>query len=81
MKKYRGLVWFASLRNDWTFEIQLLSVIRRFKDGITFFECKVNYDRYESYHTPAFQIELTILNLYNHIWVYKTNDHEREYYR
>lgn len=81
MKRFNGLVWFTGLWNDWSLEIQLFAPTRKFSDGITFFEGKINYDRYESYHAPAFQMELTILNLYNHIWIYKTNDHEREYYR
>ena len=60
-------------------ETQLLSRIRDWKDGITFFEFRVNCDKFESDHTPSFQIELTILNLYNHLWIYQNNYNEEEY--
>jgi hypothetical protein len=54
-------------------EVQLFAFIRSFKDGITFFRFNVNIDRYKDEHSPAFQIELTIFNLYNHFWVYQNN--------
>jgi len=54
-------------------ELQLFARIREFSDGFTFFEFKINFDRYKSEHTPAFQIELTLFNLYNHFWVYQNN--------
>jgi hypothetical protein len=54
-------------------EAQLFAVIRSFKDGVTFYNFKLNWDRYEDDHSPAFQIELTILNLYFHFWVYQNN--------
>lgn len=63
LSKKRNICW----------EAQLFAFTRFFKDGITFFNFKINYDRYESEHTPAFQIELTILNLYFHLWIYKDN--------
>ena len=54
-------------------EIQALARVRDLKDGITFFEFKINLDRYRSDHSPAFQIELTVLNVYNHLWIYQNN--------
>lgn len=70
-----GLIAHGQLRlfNNLFYEIQLFALIRNFKDGITFFEIKINLDRYKSDHAPAFQIELTILNLYNHFWLYQNN--------
>lgn len=59
-------------------EGQFFAVIRSFKDGITFFNLKVNLDIYKSEHSPSLQIELTILNLYNHIWLYQ-NNYEDDY--
>jgi hypothetical protein len=59
-------------------EGQFFSLIREFSDGITFFQFKMNYDAYKSEHTPAFQIELTIFNIYNHIWVYQNNFEDYE---
>ena len=54
-------------------ETQLFAITRSFKDGITFFRLNINCDRYEDDHSPAFQIELTILNCYNHLWIYQNN--------
>lgn len=59
-------------------ELQLLSFVRPYKDGITFFRFNINWDRYKDDHTPAFQIELTVLNCYNHFWVYQNNYIEYE---
>lgn len=54
-------------------ETQLFANIRSWRDGITFFRFKMNLDTYKSEHTPSFQLELTILNIYNHIWIYQNN--------
>lgn len=72
---YLGLIEFGTLskkkRIYW--ELQLFSFIRSFKDGITLFKFNINWDRYEDDHSPALQIELTILNCYNHLWIYQNN--------
>ena len=57
-------------------EAQLFALIRSYKDGIRFFCCNVNWDRYEDDHSPAFTIELTILNVYFHFWIYQNNPQE-----
>lgn len=59
-------------------EAQLFANIRDFKDGITFFRFNVNLDRYKSDHSPSLQIELTIFNYYNHLWIYQNNPEEYE---
>ncbi len=71
MKNFIGLIKWGKLYKSWTYEIQLFAIIRNFADGITFFNLKINLDRYEGYHTPSFQIEFVFFNLYNHIWIYK----------
>jgi hypothetical protein len=38
-------------------------VIRRFRDGITFFDFPVSLDLYSGDHKPSFDISLTFLNL------------------
>jgi len=76
-----GLVLFGTLwkKKKLLWEIQLFAPIRKLSDGFTFFEFKINFDRFLGEHTPAFQIELTIFNLYNHLWIYKNNiDYEYE---
>ena len=57
-------------------EIQLFAMIRSFSDGLTLFKFNINFDRYESDHSPALQIELTIFNIYNHLWIYQNNYEE-----
>ena len=70
MSSFLGFTLNGGIGKDWFWEIQLFSFIRSFKDGITFFEFKLNWDRYEDEHKPAFQIELTVFNCYNHFWIY-----------
>lgn len=76
MKKFIGFIFYSKLPKRFNLELQLLAPIRSFRDGITFFDFKINLDLWKSEHTPAFQIEFTILNLYNHIWVYQNNFEE-----
>ncbi len=54
-------------------EIQLFAIVRSFKDGITFFNFDINWDRFVSEHTPSFKIEFTIFNIFNSIHIYKNN--------
>ena len=76
MRKFIGFIFYKELPKRLNLELQLLAPIRSFSDGVTFFEFKINFDRWKSEHTPSFQIELTILNLYNHIWIYQNNFEE-----
>jgi len=70
-----GLVKYGTLsekkRIYW--EVQLFALTRSLADGLTLFKFNVNWDRYEDDHSPAFQIELTIFNIYSHFWVYQNN--------
>jgi hypothetical protein len=59
-------------------EGQFFAFVRNFKDGITFFKFRVNLDLYKDSHSPAFQIELTILNCYNHLWIYQNNPDDED---
>jgi hypothetical protein len=52
-------------------EIQIFSKVRDFSDGISLFNFKINWDRYEDSHSPKFEIELDFLNIHNHLWIYK----------
>ena len=58
--------------------MQLFANIRDLSDGLKIFNLNINYDRYVSDHTPSFQIELTILNLYNNIQIYQNNYEEEQ---
>jgi hypothetical protein len=54
-------------------ETQLFARVRDWSDGITFFEFKINLNRWVGEHSPAFQLELTILNVYNCIQINQNN--------
>lgn len=68
-----GLLIYGKVFKNWHFEIQLFAFTRSVKDGITFFNININLDRYKSEHSPAFQVELTIINMYNNFWLYQSN--------
>lgn len=68
-----GFCFFGNLSNKLFWEVQILSRIRKFKDGITFIKINVNYDSYESEHNPCFIFELTVFNVYNHFIVFSKN--------
>jgi hypothetical protein len=68
-----GIVKHGQLTKKYYWELQAFALIREFSDGITFFKINANWDRYEDEHTPGFQFELTIFNLYFHFWVYTLN--------
>lgn len=80
MNSFIGFIGFGTIsekkRIHW--ETQLFAPIRSFKDGITFFNLKINLDLYKDDHSPAFQIEFTIFNLYNHLWIYQNNIKDEE---
>jgi len=73
-----GLVKYGTLseKKRLYWEVQLFALTRSLADGLTLFKFNINWDRYEDDHSPAFQIELTIFNLYNHFWVYQNNYEE-----
>ena len=47
----------------YAFEADFFRKIRKFEDGVTFFEFTFNWDRWEGSHNPHFQLMLTFLNL------------------
>jgi hypothetical protein len=59
-------------------ETQLFANVREFSDGITFFRFNFNWDKYKGEHSPSIQIELTIFNYYNHLWIYQNNPEEND---
>lgn len=71
-----GIVKHGKLFKKWIWETQLFALTRNFQDGITFLRFNVNLDLFKSYHSPAFQIELTLLNLYFHFWIYTSSEIE-----
>ena len=57
------MIWYGNdLNKTYAWEISGFHMFRTFKDGISFFEFNVNWDRYLSDHTPKLDIMLVILN-------------------
>ena len=47
---------------NYAIELTMFRFIRKFSDGITFFEAKINLDLYDWDHNPKIEINLLILN-------------------
>jgi len=56
------MVFHGSINEDYAWEVALFRLIREFKDGITFFNLDINWDRYLADHTPRFEVRLVVLN-------------------
>ena len=57
------MIWYGKdINKDYAWEISALHKIRDFKDGISFIDFDINWDRYLADHTPAFNFSLEILN-------------------
>jgi len=57
------MIWISkNLNDDYAWEISALHFYRSLEDGISFFECNVNWDRFLDDHTPRFDVMLVILN-------------------
>jgi len=52
----------GEINEDYGWEIALFHKLRNFSDGITFFEMKINWDRYLADHSPRFCIHIVIMN-------------------
>lgn len=50
------------ISKDYGWEIALFHKLRDFSDGMTFFETKINWDKYLADHCPRFGIHIIILN-------------------
>lgn len=68
-----GFCFFGNLSSKLFWEVQVLSRIRKFKDGITFIKINLNYDSYECEHNPCFIFEIIVFNVYNHFIIFSKN--------
>lgn len=55
--------FYGNITKNYGWELDFFRKVRRFSDGISFFDFKIVWDRYESDHTPRFNIGLYLLNL------------------
>jgi hypothetical protein len=57
------MIYFSKkLTKKYALDISCFHLIRKFSDGISFFELNVNLDLYEGDHNPQFRILLVFLN-------------------
>jgi len=52
----------ARINKNYALDVSLLHKVRDFNDGVSFFECSINYDKYEGDHNPRFNIFILCLN-------------------
>ena len=57
-------IWSFRITDDYAIDIMLLHKYRSFSDGITFFKPEINLDLYEGDHSPKFEMNLAIMNVY-----------------
>lgn len=55
-------VFGGTIGNDYAWELDFFYKLRDFKDGVTFFEFVLNWDKYMCDHNPRFEFSLMILN-------------------
>jgi hypothetical protein len=55
-------VFGGTIGNDYAWELDLFYKLRDFKDGISFFELVVNWDKYMGDHNPQFTFSLMLFN-------------------
>lgn len=55
--------WSHKISRNYAIEVAGLYPIRKFKDGITFFDLKFNMDLYEGDHNPKFELQFVLLNM------------------
>jgi hypothetical protein len=48
--------------SKFAWELCMFHKLREWSDGLSLFECKVNYDKYVGDHTPRFEIFLVLFN-------------------
>ena len=56
------IVFKGKFNKDYGWEITLFHKLRNYSDGITFWESKINWDRYLADHSPRFQIHIILMN-------------------
>jgi hypothetical protein len=59
-KSYRGIT--SNINDDYAFEIAGLYKYREFKDGISFLQLDIDWDRYPADHHPKFTLLFAIFN-------------------
>ncbi len=56
------MLFGKKLTSNYGVELALFHKIREYSDGVSFWNAKINWDRYLSDHTPRFEFHLAMLN-------------------
>ena len=74
----------SKIGKNYSWEFDILRMYRKFKDGISFFELNINWDKFVGDHNPQFTLIFILLNLkifeftiYN---VWHTEDEQSPFY-
>jgi hypothetical protein len=69
------------LTKNFAWELAYFNFIRKFSDGITFFNFLIDFDLFKEDHNPQFRICLTVLNtVIFEFQIYNTNHIPEELY-
>jgi len=52
----------GKINMDYGWELTLFKQMRDFSDGITFFEEKLNWDKFKGEHSPKLEVHLILFN-------------------
>jgi len=52
----------GTISDDYGWEITVFHKLREFSDGVSFFDAKINWDRYLGDHSLRFEIHLVMFN-------------------
>ena len=52
----------GKISGDYGWEISVFHKVRRAADGVSFFDLKINWDRFPAYHSPRIDFHIVVLN-------------------
>lgn len=58
-----GVCFHGEAFGPYAWELTFLNTPRAWKDGLTVFDFRINWDRYLYDHSPRFEFDLTLLNV------------------
>lgn len=72
----------GKISSDYGWEITVFHKIRDAADGVSFFDMKINWDRYLANHSPRFEFHIVLLNWtvveINIYYLYHRDDESRQ---
>lgn len=76
---FNMIIFHQRITENFALDICGFYTYRSFKDGISFLELNINFDKYKADHNPKFQINLRIFNFtILEVDIYNVNHVEQE---